>query len=111
MAKTVIIIDECDAIMLRDLQAFYKATKGNNISVIGLTATAFDKSEGEEMDALAQLGYKIYRTGKDDELLKEPTIHERIKLDTTEKVIIKIREHKKVRGVLVYATAELYDEL
>ena len=104
LAKTVVIIDECDAIMLRDLKAFYKATEGNNISVIGLTATAFDKNEGEEMDALIQLGYKIYRTDKDDEVLKEPTIHERMKLDTTEKALVKIREHRKVRGVLVYAT-------
>ena len=40
MAKTVIIIDECDAVMLRNLLTFYKATEAQNISVIGLTATA-----------------------------------------------------------------------
>ena len=42
-AKTVVIVDECDAVMLRNLLAFHKATAAKNISVIGLTATAFDK--------------------------------------------------------------------
>lgn len=110
MAKTVIIIDECDAVMLSNLLAFYKATEGQNISVIGLTATAFDRSEGEEKSTLEELGYKIYHTCDDDELAA-PTINERIKLDTVEKYVVKIREHWVLRGVLVYATGELYDKL
>lgn len=110
MAKTVIIIDECDAVILKNLLTFYKATEGPNISVIGLTATAFDKSEGEEKSTLEDLGYKIYRTCKDDELAT-PTINERIKLGTVEKYVMKINEQKMLRGVLVYATGELYEEL
>ena len=62
MAKTVIIIDECDAVMLKNLLTFYKATEAKNISVFGLTTTAFDKSEGEEKSTLEALGYKIYHT-------------------------------------------------
>ena len=110
MAKTVIIIDECDALMLKNLLTFYKATEAPNISVIGLTATAFDKSEGEEKNALEALDYKIYRTCKDDELAL-PTINERVKLGTFEKYVTKINEHKMLRGVLVYATGELYEQL
>ena len=89
VAKTIVIVDECDAVMLRDLLAFYKATKAPNISVIGLTATAFDKTEGEEKSTLEEMGYKIYRTCKDDELVA-PKIHEHIKIETLEKYVAKI---------------------
>ena len=110
MAKTVIIIDECDAVMLKNLLTFYKATEAKNISVIGLTATAFDKSEGEEKSTLEALGYKIYHTCEEDELAV-PKINEKLDLDTIEKILVKIREHRMLRGVLVYATGELYDQL
>jgi hypothetical protein len=110
MAKTVIIIDECDAIMLKNLLTFYKATDAKNISVIGLTATAFDKLEGEEKSSLETLGYKIYHTCKDDELA-EPKINERLELDTIGKILVKIKEHSMLRGVLVYVTGELHDQL
>ena len=56
------------------------------------------------------MGYKIYRTCKDDELVV-PTIHSSIKLGTFEKYVSKINEHKMLRGVLVYATGELYEQL
>ena len=56
------------------------------------------------------MGYKIYRTCEDDELVV-PTIHLSIKFGTFEKYISKIHEHQKLRGVLVYATGELYEQL
>ena len=40
-----------------------------------------------------------------------PTINEKLELDTIEKILVKIREHRMLRGVLVYATGELYDKL
>ena len=57
----VVIIDESDAVMFKDFLAFYNATKGGNITVIGLTATAYneyDTSEaGVEKEALELLDY------------------------------------------------------
>ena len=40
-----------------------------------------------------------------------PRINEKLELDTIEKILVKIREHRMLRGVLVYATGELYDKL
>ena len=56
------------------------------------------------------MGYKIYRTCKDDELVA-PKIHEHIKIETLEKYVAKINQHKMLRGVLVYATGDLHEQL
>lgn len=67
LAKTIVIIDESDAVMFKNLLAFHKATSDQNIFVIGLTATAYDgKEEGLELSALKTLGYKVYRTCEED---------------------------------------------
>ena len=59
--KKIVIIDESDAVMFKDFLAFYNATKRENITVIGLTATAYtehDSNEpGVEKEALELLGY------------------------------------------------------
>ena len=59
--KKVVIIDESDALMFKDFLAFYNATKGDNITVIGLTATAYteydSKEAGVEKEALELLDY------------------------------------------------------
>ena len=60
--------------MFADLLAFYKAIKGENIYVIGLTATAYGKESSLEADALTRLDFKVYRTCNQD-LTVEPTIH------------------------------------
>ena len=77
LAKTIVLVDECDAIMFKDLHKFYKATAAKNVFVIGFTATAFDgKETGVELKALDSLGYKVYRSCSEDQIA-EPTIHEK----------------------------------
>ena len=75
--QKVVIIDESDAVMFKDFLAFYNATKGENITVIGLTATAFteyDSNEaGVKKEALELLSYQLIRTQPAHEL-KEPYI-------------------------------------
>ena len=44
--NVVLIIDEADERMFRDLNDFYKRTKAAKVSVICLTATAFEGGNG-----------------------------------------------------------------
>ena len=74
--KTVIIIDESDAIMFKDLLSFYKAIKGENTYVIGLTATAYGKESSLEGDAIKHLDFKVYRTSNED-MTVDPTVHQK----------------------------------
>lgn len=106
---TVVIIDECDAIIFKDLLKFYKATK--NLKIIGLTATAFDKKEdGAEIGALGKLDFRVYKTTHDDETRK-PTIHENMRLGSFEKYAGQIGLRRLLQPVLVYAKGSLYNEL
>ena len=62
----VMIIDESDERMFKDLGAFYQKTKSEKVFVICLTATAYDGSEDNlQRTALKELDYKVYHnTGK-----------------------------------------------
>lgn len=40
------IIDESDYVMFRDLNEYYNSTKHNKITIICLTATAYEGEEG-----------------------------------------------------------------
>jgi len=110
-AKTIIIADECDAVMFKNLLSFNQVTKEENIFVIGLTATAYDGVEnGGEAEAIKRLGYKVYRTCKDDKAV-DPIINETVNLSTTKKFVEKIREQMFLRPVLVLARKERCGEL
>ena len=66
---TVLIIDESDERMFKDLEAFYKATKSEKVITICLTATAYEGGkDGLQRTALEELGYKVYynTTKKED---------------------------------------------
>jgi len=57
----VMIIDESDEIMFKDLDVFYANTNYKNLKKICLTATAYDGTEeGIELKTLTALQYKIY---------------------------------------------------
>ena len=74
--KSVLIIDESDERMFRDLDAFYKETKSKNVIVICLTATAYDGTEdGLEQAVINAMDYKIY-SNSDKEKNSDPVIHE-----------------------------------
>ena len=58
---TVMIIDESDERMFRDLESFYQKTKSDKVFVICLTATAYDGSEDDlQRQVLRELDYKVY---------------------------------------------------
>ena len=82
--KITVIIDESDAIMFDDFAGYYKSTKHNSISVIGLTATAYSgKDTGVEKRALDKLNYKVYPPSNDAGSLN-PETHKRVPLGTVE---------------------------
>ena len=59
--KCIVVIDEGDEVILKDIKDFYAKTKGENIRVICLTATADDgDKEGVESQAFTRLGFKTY---------------------------------------------------
>lgn len=62
--------------MFRDLDAFYKETKSENVIAICLTATAYDGSaDGLERTVIDAMGYKIYsNSDKEEDFI--PVIHE-----------------------------------
>ena len=97
------IIDESHAKMFTDLSSFYKATKTDKVSTICLTATPFEgQDNGMQMDALNEMGYKIYKNS-DKEEDYNPTIHSEIKLGTIDKFRSYILNESEKCGVLVYA--------
>jgi len=108
--KTVIIIDESDAIMFKDLLAFNKAIKGENIYVIGLTATAYGKESSLEADAIDRLDFRVYRTC-DQDLTIDPTVHRSQKIETPFNYEKLIGEQRTLRPVLVLAKGDMFDYL
>ena len=109
--KNVIIVDESDDVTFKDLEGFYNKICGANTRVVCLTATAHDgKEKGSERHALESLGFKIYhnsRTGK----LEMPNCDITMDLSDNEVILAEVEKRKKDRGVLIFATEKLYEEL
>ena len=57
----VIIVDESDDVMFKDLEAFYKTIKSKKARVICFTATADDGNKGVEKQVVDTLGFKVYK--------------------------------------------------
>ena len=60
----VIIVDESDDVMFKDLEAFYRMIKAPKASVICFTATADDGNQGIEKQIVEKLGFKVYKNYK-----------------------------------------------
>ena len=88
--------------MFKDLLSFYKAIKGDNTYVIGLTATAYGKESSIEGDAIQRLDFKVYRTSSDD-MTVDPTVHNTQKIETHFNYANIIGEQRTLRPVLVLA--------
>ena len=72
----VMIIDESDERMFRDLDEFYNKTKSDKVFVICLTATAMDYAEDDLQEkALEELGYRIYYNNAKNEYVT-PVVHQ-----------------------------------
>ena len=71
----VMIIDESDDRMFKDMEAFYKATKSDKVITICLTATPYDgDANGLQAITLNELGYQIYHySDKQEDYI--PKIH------------------------------------
>jgi hypothetical protein len=82
--NAIMIIDESDERMFRDLEGFWKDTKADKVFTICLTATAYEgEKDALEKRVLDDLGYKIYKNSdKDDDF--DPVIHETIPLKSLE---------------------------
>ena len=71
----VLILDESDAIMFKNLHAFWKQINHPNRKVVCMTAASDDKyKKGVERQAIEAMGFKVYKNSslKDH---KPPTIH------------------------------------
>ena len=108
-SKSVIIVDESDDVIFADLEAFYNKISGANTKVFCLTATAHDgKEKGSEKTALELLGFETHRNSKAGELLM-PNCDAMMDLSDVPKIMAQVEEQKLNRGVLIFATGELYN--
>ena len=73
--ECVLLVDESDEVMFKNLKAFWNKINKEDRSVICLTAAADDKYEGGvEEQALKTMGFKDYRNSRLVDL-KKPQIH------------------------------------
>jgi len=109
--KTVLIIDESDERMFRDLHEFHRHTRPENVYTICLTATAYDGgADGLERKAIDKLDFKIYANSDRHEQYN-PVINETRDLGTLEAWRTFIVQERQKCGVLVYATGAVYEAL
>jgi hypothetical protein len=109
--KCVVVVDESDDIMLKDPIRYYQATKYSKQRVICLTATPDDGySAGSERTLVQMLGYSVYY-GNNKASNGLPIVHERTAMSTLEDIMHIAEYQKSARGVLIYATELLYDQL
>ena len=64
----MIIVDESDDVMFKDLEAFYKAVKVAKATVICFTATADDGNKGIERQVVENLGFTVYKNYKSEQM-------------------------------------------
>ena len=73
--ECVLIVDESDEVMFKNLRTFWNKINKEQRSVICLTAAADDKYKGGvEEEALETMGFKVYRNSRLVDL-KKPQIH------------------------------------
>jgi len=107
----VMIIDESDERMFKDLGAFYQKTKSDKVYVICLTATAYDGSEDNlQRTALKELGYTVYHNSEKKEDFK-PEIHRSEAIGGLEEYRTLIHKEREKCGVLIYATGKEFEAL
>ena len=85
--KCVVIIDESDDVMMKDLENFVKKTMGQNLQIICLTATPDDGLEdGLERNLMISMGYHMIKTQETHEL-NLPNVQEFVPLNSKEEVM------------------------
>ena len=107
----VMIIDESDERMFKDLGAFYQKTKSDKVYVICLTATAYDGSEDNlQRTALKELDYSVYyNSEKKPEF--DPQIHRSWAMNGLDEYRTLINKEREKCGVLIYATGKEFAAL
>ena len=109
--ENVIIADESDDTIFKDLELFYNKISGANSKIVCLTATPDDGNEkGSEKAALASLDFKIFRNAKEGQL-EMPNWDATMDLSSIEKIMEQVEKRRKDQAVLIFATDELYDKL
>ena len=109
--ECVLIVDESDEIMFKNLLAFWRQINHPNRKVVCMTAASDDNyDKGVERQALEAIGFKVYKNSHTREH-KPPTIHQEIDLSEISKVMDVIKKQRETRGVLVYANGDILEEL
>ena len=109
--ECVIIVDESDEVMFKNLKTFWRYINYEDRRVICLTAAADDKYEkGVEQQALEAMDFAIFRNSHIKDL-KTPRIHMEVDLSDENKVLQMIDEQRENRGVLIYANSETISKL
>ena len=107
----VLIVDESDQVMFKNLRAFWQMINHPNRKVVCMTAASDDNYEkGVERQAIEAMGFKVYRNSslKDH---KPPTIHQEVDLTDFNYVMEVILKQREARGVIVYANGEVLRKL
>ena len=103
------IIDEIDDPMFSDIVSYYNHTKAANLTVIGLTATAFDgNEEGNEVLAIEKMKYKVYYNTEKN-LDTSPEVNETMHIGTKDAYEKIIRAKCKTQPILIYADSPLFE--
>ena len=108
----VVLVDESDEIIFKDLVLFYQKTKAPETKVICLTATADDGfKEGSEHKVLEALKFKVYQNSDNEESIDEnqPKIHAEKKITCSEDLNAVVHEETKWRTVLIFAKQRYYE--
>ena len=109
--KAIMIIDESDERIYKDLNEFYLKTKSEIVFTICLTATPFEGDEtGLHFNVLDELGYKVYRNSSKSTDFK-PIIHETYDIGSLEAYRTLILKESEKCGVLIYANGKEYESL
>ena len=104
----MVIVDESDYITMKDPVHFVEKTKNRHAKVVCLTATPDDGREVSlEHELMTLLGYrKVLTEDKDKEVVPIVDIYR--KMECIGDIMSAIDEFRATRGVLVFATGELY---
>ena len=109
--ECVIIVDESDEVMFKNLKTFWRYINYEDRRVICLTAAADDKYEkGVEQQALEAMDFAIFRNSHIKDL-KTPQIHMEVDLSDENKVLQMIDKQREKRGVLVFGDDDIVKRL
>ena len=109
--ECVLIVDESDEVMFKNLKTFWNKINKEDRSVVCLTAAADDNWKGGvEEQALKTMGFKVYRNSRLVDL-KTPQIHQLADVSDSNKLIEMIGQQRLKRGVLVYVDDTMMSEI